>query len=113
MKILKLILASVLLVCVVLFAAKCGSGGSKKIKRGDVVTITAECIATNSEDALDDIVKYSNQHDGTMVEAIAKEDGAVILHKGMGATLERRKVGKVQIRLVSGRVVWVLSNCIQ
>lgn len=89
-----------------------GSCG-KSFKKGQVVTISVECIGAYDEDVLDEIGRYSAQKNELMVRAIVESGQAIILSQGRGAIVEDYKFGKYQISLIDGKKVWVLSNHIE
>ena len=79
-------------------------------KVGDSVVVKTETIGCNDEEMFDLATRYASENNSIMFGTIASSDSSLMLFEGQRGTIIQVKNDKVQIKLSTGRKVWVLKR---
>ena len=80
------------------------------IKTGSKVKIRTDCVGCYSESVLDQLTYHATHKNAAEFDSMVESDSTILLFNGQLGTILQIKDWKVQVRLSSGRKVWVLDR---
>ena len=95
----------IILLSILVILTACGG-----IETGSKVKIKTDCVGCYSESCLEQLTYHATNKNAAEFDSMVESDSTILLFNGQLGTILQVKDWKVQIRLSSGREVWVLDR---
>ena len=95
----------IIFISILVILTACGG-----IKTGSKVEVKTNCLGCYSESCLELMTYHATNKHGEQFDNMVLSDSTIFLFKGQSGTVLRINDWKVQVRLSSGKEVWVLDR---